>query len=323
MPSDRPLPLDRHPIAQRTYRIATPAIEAFFDLVDECLQHRIPGALIYGRPRLGKTYAIEYLRLLLTRSYADIPSFHVQCQHKVTHSEGGFFANLLRAVGYPDPEAGRNSLKRARLTARLREAARARHSNRLVLLCDEAQRYRYDEYEWLRDIHDELAQHAIRTHTFLVGQPQLLSQKNAFQLRGDEQIVARFMVEELQFQGVLSADDTTTCLIGYDTTQYPEKSGWTFTRFFYPSAFDAGLRLADDAHYLWNAFAEVHHHALLPGTLEIPMEYFTRAVEIALLETARQDAPGFRINPDLWRFAVKRCGYIKAQRAASASPPRP
>lgn len=169
----------------------------------------------------------------------------------------------------------------------------------------------------MRDIHDELAQHAIRIHTFLVGQPQLLSQKNAFQLRGDEQIVARFMVEELQFRGVLSAEDTATCLIGYDTTQYPEDSGWNFTRFFYPRAFEAGLRLADDGHFLWNAFAEVHHEASLPGKLEIPMEYFSRAVEIALLETTVHDSTTFRLNPDLWRFAVKRCGYVKAQRAAN------
>ncbi|WP_019868175.1 ATP-binding protein [Methylovulum miyakonense] len=316
MSSKRPCDLDIHPISQQTYRIATPAIVGCYALLQECLRYRIPGALIYGRPRLGKTYAIDYLRLLLKRDAPEIASFHIQSQHKVGHSEGGFFAHMLRATGYPEPDQGRNSVKRARLTARLREAALAHRSNRLVMLCDEAQRYSYNEYEWLRDIHDELALLGIRLHTLLVGQPQLLHQKNAFQLRGDEQIVARFMIEEFKFYGIRSAEETATCLNGYDQTEYPEKSGWTFTRFFYPDAYEAGLRLTESAHLVWNAFAELHHQAALPGPLEIPMEYFSRAVESALLETAHLDAADFKPNPDLWRFAVKRCGYLKAQRAA-------
>ncbi|MGZ8184239.1 MAG: hypothetical protein ACXWT1_20025 [Methylobacter sp.] len=184
------------------------------------------------------------------------------------------------------------------------------------MLCDEAQRYSYNEYEWLRDIHDELAQLGIRLHTLRVGQPQLLNQKNAFQLRGDEQIVARFMIEELKFYSIRNAEETATCLNGYDMTEYPESSGWTFTRYFYPKAYEAGLRLTNSAHLVWNAFAELHHQAALPGPLEIPMDYFSRAVESALLETSHLDAEDFQFNPDLWRFAVKRCGYLKAQYAA-------
>jgi hypothetical protein len=66
-PPGRPVADERHPLSTRTYRVATTAIEQCWQLVSKCLQYRIPGALIYGESRLGKTYAIEYLRMLIHR----------------------------------------------------------------------------------------------------------------------------------------------------------------------------------------------------------------------------------------------------------------
>jgi len=75
----------------------------------------------------------------------------------------------------------------------------------VVLLCDEAQRMSRHALEWLRDVHDQLAQHGVRLITFLVGQPQLMEHKARYQLSGDEQIVARFMIEQLHFRGITNA----------------------------------------------------------------------------------------------------------------------
>jgi hypothetical protein len=50
-----------------------------------------------------------------------------------------------------------------------------------------------------------MAYHGIRLITFLIGQPQLLTQKAGFQMSGDEQIVARFMIEQLLFHGIRDA----------------------------------------------------------------------------------------------------------------------
>lgn len=311
----RPISLDKHPIAQRSYRIGTSAIEQFYRLVIKCLRYRIPGALIYARPRFGKTYAIEYIRLLLERERWQIPTFHVQCEYKLRHSEGAFFTNLLQAVRYPSPQQGTNAAKRARLNHKIREHAHSLSANRVIFFSDEAQRYNNNEYEWLRDVHDTLARDGIRLITFLVGQPQLLSQKATFQESGEEQIVARFMIEQLHFRGVESAEDAATCLQGYDETEYPEKSGWTFTCFFFPKAFEAGMRLCDQAHHLWNAFAEMHYAARLVGDIEIPMEYFSRAVEIVLIEFTAKDTANLQLDANVWRFAVEQCGYVQAQQA--------
>lgn len=311
----RPIDPSLHPLATGNYRIATPAIQEFYDLVSRCLRYRIMGALIYGPSRIGKTRSIEYVRLLFARNYPKITSYHAQCEHKPRHAEGPFFANLLEAVGHPEPNAGSNPAKRMRLTAKIREAAARAGSGTVLLFCDEAQRYNENEYEWLRDMHDALDRQQIKLFTFLVGQEELLAQKTSLQIAGKTQIVARLMVEELPFYGIRNAEDVATCLLGYDETSYPEGSVWTFTRFYLPQAVDAGYRLVNDAHVLWRAFETAHHKANLPGRLEIPMESFVRAVEILLKESEVRDSLTYCPEATLWSYAVQHCGYVQSRHA--------
>lgn len=311
----RPVDPSLHPLITGNYRLATPAIEVFYELVTRCLRYRIMGALIYGPSRVGKTRAIEYVRLLLAREYPKITTYHAQCEHRPRHAEGPFFANLLEAVGDHAPNAGTSSAKRLRLSLRIREAAARSGSNAVLLFLDEAQRFNENEYEWLRDVHDVLDRQQIKLFTFLVGQEELLAQKTALQLAGKTQIVARLMVDELTFYGIRNAQDVATCLNGYDQTAYPEGTPWSFTRFYVPEAFDAGYRLASDAHQLWQTFEAAHRKASLPGNLDLPMELFVRAVEIVLKESEIKDAPGYCPEPALWSHAVQHCGYIQSRHA--------
>lgn len=311
----RPVDPSLHPLVTGNYRIATPAIESFYELVVSCLRYRVTGALIYGAPRIGKTRSIEYVRLLLAREHPKVTSYHARCEHKPRHAEGPFFSSLLEAVGDHDPNSGTNPAKRMRLSLRIREVAARAGSGTVLLFCDEAQRYNENEYEWLRDVHDALDRQQIRLFTFLVGQQELLAQKSALQIAGKTQIVARLMVEELAFHGIRDAEDVATCLNGYDQTAYPEGTQWSFTRFYVPQAFDAGYRLVSDAAVLWDAFGAAHHKSTLPGRLEIPMESFARAVEIVLKDSELRDAPGYCPDPSLWAHAVRRSGYVQSRHA--------
>ena len=313
-------PVDRalHPVETGNYRVATPAIQAFYDLMVRCLRYRITGALSYGPPRIGKTRAIEYLRLLLAETHPKVTTYHAQAEHKPRHAEGPFFANLLEAVGYPEPDSGSNPTKRIRLINKIKEACSRNGSGTVVLFCDEAQRYDENEYEWLRDVHDHLDRLQIRLFTFLVGQQELLAVKTALQRAKKTQIVARLMVEELAFRGIRDAGEVATCLAGYDQTRFPRTSDWSFTRFYVPDAVASGYALSSDASLLWAAFDRLHHRHGLSGDLEIPMESFARAVEIVLKESELRDTAGYRPDPALWNLAVQSCGYIQARQAVGA-----
>lgn len=309
-----------HPMSRRNYRVATAAIQEFVDLVDLCVRVMIPGALVHARPRMGKTHAIEYICLHLARNRPDLLVLRLSCEHHRSAHEGPFFSALLAAVGVRDPQPVSNAQKRFVLMRRLHEQLLMRRGHVVVLLCDEAQRLSKHALEWLRDVHDQLAQQGYRMITFLVGQPQLLQHKAQYQLSGDEQIVARFMIEQLHFRGINDAADAATCLASYDLSRYPEDSGPTFVEFFFPVSWAAGLRLEQSAPALWNAFVQAHAAAQLHGPVEIQMDYFTRAVESVLTQGPKWDSLGLVLGAAHWDRAVRESGYIAAQQTVRANP---
>jgi hypothetical protein len=307
-----------HPLLRRNYRVATAAIESFVDLVERCLRVLMPGALVYARPRMGKTHAVDYVCLHLARVRPEVLTIRMSCEHHRTDFEGSFFSSLLIAAGASGDVLKRSiTVKRQELIRRLRERLAARKGHIVALFCDEAQRQSRNSYEWLRDVHDQLAYHGIRLITFLIGQPQLLAQKAGFQMSGDEQIVARFMIEQMLFHGIRDAGEAATCLAGYDKTRYPEGSGSTFTGFFLERSFAAGLRLEHSGADLWNAFVRAHAQAQLTGPPEIQMDYFTRAVESLLAQGNRFDDPALALNESYWTQAVEESGYVGAQRSVA------
>jgi hypothetical protein len=293
--------------------VATAAIEAFVNLVEMCVRLMIPGALIHARPRIGKTHALDYVMLHLERHHPELLVLRLSCEHHRTEYEGPFFCALLAAAGVRDQTLNSNAKRRFALMCRLREQLLLRRGHVVVLLCDEAQRLSTHALEWLRDVHDQLGTQGARLITFLVGQPQLLERKAAYQLAGDEQIVARFMIEQLHFRGITDAKDAATCLASYDCSHYPQDGGPTFTQFFFPTAFGAGLRLEHVGATLWNAFVQAHAAAQLPGPVEVQMDYFTRAVESVLLRGPDCDSLGLQLDAVYWERAVAQSGYIAAQ----------
>jgi len=145
----------------------------------------------------------------------------------------------------------------------------------------------------------------------------MVAQKSAFQAQDKGQIVARFMVEELAFRGIMSGAECRAVLKAYDQGEYPERSGWCYTRFYVPHAYDAGLRMLDSASTLWNAFEDAHIKANLDGPVEIPMKYFTAAVEAALLLSNANDSPTLSFDGVFWASMVERSRYVLAQKAGS------
>lgn len=309
----RPVAFDRHPVVEQKYIVPTPSIEEMYLRVKKLVRLRTPGGIVFAHPRFGKTYGVRYVMRVLREDYPKAVLLSFGCQKKKSKSEDAFFSLLLEAVGHPGALNGSIPKKRTRLNERIMELVSRSGYNWFIMFADEAQRLDVIEYEWLRDVHDELERHGIRMITLLVGQPQLLNQKSAFRLSRETQIVSRFMIDELQFHGLLSADDLATCLAGYDEACFPAKSDWPYTRFFLPGAYSTGFRLVDQAAVLWDAFEDAHDNAGFAYNLEIPMQYFARSVEIALGESSEHDDYGFQITPSTWALAIKESNFVAAQ----------
>ncbi len=299
----RPVPIESHPVSLQKYIVPTPSIDDLYARVKRCIKLRVPGAIVYAMTRYGKTYATRYVAATLKADFPNIVTVTFSCHKKKSPTESSFFSNLLRAVGHEKADTGLAYQKRIRLVNKLLELLVASKQNLLVVFADEAQKLQVEEYEWLREVHDELESRSYRMITFLVGQPQLKHQKTALKEARQTQIVGRFMIDDIEFHGVRSAADAASCLLGYDTACYPTDSDWSFTRFFLPQAWTNGVRLATQAQPLWQQFADAHADAGFRTALEVPMTYFVRSVEIALTEIG-QDSADFAFTPTLWKQAV-------------------
>ena len=74
----RPRPINEHPLKRRTYRVPTPSIKAMIALVDECLFMFVGGALIHGRPRMGKSCAIDFVMTDLKARHPKLATYKMR-----------------------------------------------------------------------------------------------------------------------------------------------------------------------------------------------------------------------------------------------------
>lgn len=307
--------LRAHPIESHKYRIFTRAIHHFFKTVREWIEMGAPGGMIYGKPRHGKTTAIACVETLLVEAIGvGLPILTVCCRDHQHPSEGAFFEDLLKDVGHALYNTGKTSAKRHRLTEYLTEVVEKSGQDRLILFFDEAQKLHEQHYKWLIDLHNELERRGTALIILLVGQEELLHQFSAFQMAKKNQIIGRFMVRQLRFSGIMNVEDMGKCLVNYDTgSEYPPQSGYSFTRYYFPAAFESNLRLKNYAPMVWQAFREVREERQLPLTREIPMQYFCRTVEYVLTRFGSLEELSADLSLAQWKDAIEHSGYADAE----------
>ncbi|MDO3679739.1 ATP-binding protein [Paenibacillus ehimensis] len=315
--TNRPLiPVGSHPIETGEYLIPTNPVLRMFQDVTRWINYRYPGGIIYGRPRLGKTRAIEFLLRTLPNHFgSSLPVFHIKSQHIKLANEGSFFEALLKDVGHKIPFSGKPSVKRDRLYKYLLERGSQSKQKRIVMFIDEAQVLHDLQYGWLMDVFNELDASRIALTVVLVGQEQLRHQRTAYMQANEDQIIGRFMVHEHRFSGIKTAEDLRICLKNFDeNSEFPVGSGWSFTRYFFPEAFAAGERLEHFTEDIFNLFVSLHQESKISSKIEIPMQYVIASIERALREYGVGGELQTRwLTTALWKEAIRSSGYINAE----------
>lgn len=303
-----------HPIEIGNYYLPTNSIIEFYAVANRWIQNRSPGGIVYGRPRLGKTRAISYLEVYLKRELGNnLPIFKMYCSHHKPN-ENRFYTDLLRDVGHSSFNVGKAEAKKDRLLKFFIERAENYGQHKIVLFIDEAQMLYEQDYNWLMDIYNQLDKYGITFTVILVGQEELLHQKSAFINTSKIQIIGRFMLHEYKFCGIRNDVDLKICLQGYDdTSEYPINSGWSFTKYFFPDAFEDGKRLADEAKFLMNIYNNIRISANIRGSMEIPMQYLTLTVENCMKVFGANGKGVYWPNKLEWEESISASGYIEAE----------
>ena len=274
-----------HPIVTRRYTLITPMIEALLAEAVQWITNGVTGALIIGEPRRGKTKGRRLLAKLLAVNFPGLPVFSMIAMCYDHTSERVFFGDLLKAFKHSMHAEGTAAQRRDRLLEGIVSAVQASGQDRVVLLVDQAHYLLEMHYHWLVDLHDVLSERGIELFVFFFGQPELSAVCEELRRAGKTQILGRFMVDRLQYFGIRSIKELRGCLKAYDEKAfYPEGSDWSFSRYYFPRAFEAGWCLARLAPMFWKAFDEVRRHGAVSAAMEVPMQHFVRMVERFFLE---------------------------------------
>lgn len=324
-PSVPLLEAGEHPVEKNTYRLPTCAMENMLNAVYGWIEKLTPGAIVYGRPRAGKTESIfeiaDRLPLLLGKNvpieifdcarYADNPS-----------TEGQFYEDILVQLGYSLSHSGTTTDKANRVFGYIQHQVREASDYRFILFLDEAQNLHEKHFKLLMGIHNRLKKLGIHLIIFLVGSPEILSVREAYAQSAQLQIIGRFMVVAHEFNGITSNSDMKVFLEGFDKEQYPEGSGCSYTEYFLPIAYSYGWRLNKQASLMMDCLKEKlsNETSLKFKSVDIPMQVMPPFIGYILRTLSQYDEKNIELDAAMVNDAIDYSDYIEWMRNVEELP---
>jgi len=304
-----------HPLLLQNYALHTKPIDEMYQKIEHWIDCRITGAYIYGLSRTGKTKAVkEWFPALLRENYGDrIAVFRCIYEKQQHPSQAGFARALARGINHRFP----SSMKTRDLEWRLANFFIVRGlkttMRQVVLFVDEAQYLTEAEFHSLCNLQNLAENASVRLSVIAVGTHQLQQQRRTFILAHNVHLSARFLANRSRFRGIRSAAELAHVLHGYDAmTDWPEGTNTSYTKYFFPQAFQNGFRLAHFAPSLWDVYLDLAP-AMIRGKLEVPMEYVATPIEI-LCRSHASETSDFTLNTGLLRDLVRKTNYLTIMR---------
>lgn len=301
-------------LAGRDFLVKTPQCVSYLKQMHTWLTTGSQGALVHGRPRLGKTSATRWVLKVIPNLIGNFPVVEVPIRDQHIATERAFFQHLLRCIKHREAMKGSAGDKRDRFSEWLIARAKRSPINAAVLFFDEAHLLQDHQYSWLLNIGNELDKNGCRLFCLLVGQPELADKKLKLIEDGMEQIVGRFMVRELEFSGISSQLDLVATLTEYQETIYPIDSDTLFAENFIPLAVSGGFKLNSIGPAMWAAFEKLWIHFRIDKEMSIPMHYFTAALIGTLNSLVKYDADNLVVPQEIITNSVDASGYKESLR---------
>ena len=296
-------------IAGRAFLVKTPAGTQYYPKLKRWISMGIQGAIVYGRPRLGKTSATRWVLGAMQLKLGKVPYVEVPIRKQHLHNEGAFFQFMLKCCRHRYYNRGTVADKRDRLFESLLGRARRSSIRMVILFIDEAHELEELHYQWLRNISNELDMAGYRLFCLLVGQQELEKRRESLLVEGMEQIVSRFMTEVWMFSGLRNASELKAVFLGYDVAIFPPDDGLPFVEYFAPLASANGWKLEDLADRIWAEYETCWNELSIKAPLEVGMQYITSTVTSILEFASDHDKPGLLISDDSIKKCVKQSGF--------------
>ena len=312
---------EHHPLMKDSAILPTRSLEEFVNRVRLWLDNLLPGSIVYGLPRVGKTQAIRYLMENVERLLGSpIPISLMSCWEYTYQgtTEHCFFTELLHVLGYELPKSGTAAIKRRRAIDFMIERAQEAREHRYLLLVDEAQWLSNAHYRFLMDLHNQLKIANIHLIVLLIGQPELVEIRDNFKSAKKRHLLGRFMTDMHRFSGLGGSLDLRRMLHALDVgSEYPVGSGVSFTKYFLPKAFAANWRFASHAERIWEALERICRRENIPTTKELPVQPITACIRWLVKTLSHMDDENLELDDRLIEEAIYRVALLQIQDYAS------
>ena len=307
------------------FMIATKSIFDLYEKMENWILTGDCGAMIYGRTRVGKTSAINYISYKLREEYGD--DFPVLIWTLTDHvpTDKTFYASIINAMDIGEiklrTETALNLKERVIKYMRIR--ASGTPLKRIVFMIDEAWKLAAKEFDWLMDLYNTLQnKYDIQMTVFLFGTKELLMLRDCLIADNQNQIVERFMLNSQRFYGIRSEMELGMCLMELDRAEVSDmtenRKKPKISEFYFPDAYKDGnavfYTLALD---YWDAFQNVKKFYNIKED-DIPMMYFMGSFLKLLTRFGKygENAVYF-IGKQEIITCIKETGYGKTSNSAS------
>ena len=302
-----------HPLLKDHAVLVTRALEEFVNIINEWMENLIPGGMIWGYQRVGKTRAVRYLMKNCAQLFGRPIPMTLLSTWDPTFSaltENRFFGEVLRALGHAIPDSGTAASKRQRIISTIVDKCDECNEHRFLLFIDEAQWLHISQMNYMMDLHNQLAIQDIRLITILLGQPELMQRKNSIRTKKLRHLLGRFMALTHRFEGITGRSDFRILLHSLDVlSEYPEGSNISATESFIPLAYKQGWRLEAHTDQIWDVFEAACREHNVSYCKEWPMQGLIALLRHLLISLSEKDAPDLELDRadieiGLDRFAI-------------------
>lgn len=303
-----------HPILLREYTVPTPMMKRAYNIVRETVWARRTGVVFYASPRAGKTRCAFSLKDQLSKSFPNVYLLMVSARRATRDSDGHLPRLILEASNHALASRAPSSKLFSTAVNDIRVNVNALGGTQVVLLIDEIQLLSDCDLQQLVCIQNSLELGKVKMTAVSFAQPAIIHRRTALLVSNDHQIIARLLSNPVSFKGCSSADDLQAVLMAYDEhSEYPEESQCSYTRFFFPIAFDNGFRLAAYYQALWSALA----HTMAEASSAVSMELVCLTIEHLLLALKGQDGLNFSLSDNEITSAVASCSFYASSEVPS------
>lgn len=241
-----------HPFLQDRLDFVTEPMLRMYNRTRGFLELRQGGTYCEGRTGCGKTHLAQLLQANLRTDWPDTAIIYAHMPVQPARAVKWFSHELCLLLGNPRPP--RDSLyQRKDVELRAIDLATLSELKVLVLILDEAQALRDNDWYLLKDLDNALRKADLRLLTILLGEAPKLGREIQRLKRDDSNLglIRRFARYEVRFENFCKVEDLHSLCRRIDAHSFKELTKKSVTAHLMPRAYETKFRLAESATDIW------------------------------------------------------------------------